>query len=37
MESAITPVVELLDEWMKYIETNSSTGGGLVGVGITDI
>ena len=37
MESEITPVLELLHEHMKHLDINSSTGGGGVGVGITDL
>ena len=37
MDSAITPVLELLDEQMKHLEINSSTGGGGVGLGISDM
>ena len=37
MESEITIVLELLDEQINRIEINASTGGGGVGVGITDL
>ena len=37
MYSEINPVLELLDKRMKHIETNVDTGGGGVGVGITDL
>ena len=37
MESAITPVLELLGYQMKNQEINAGTGGGGLGVGITDI
>ena len=36
-ESAINPVLVLLDERMKRLDINASTVGGLVGVGITDM
>ena len=35
MDSAITLVLGLLDEWLKHLEINAGTGGGVVRVGIT--
>ena len=37
MDSGITPVLELLDEWMNHLEINANAGGGGVGIGITYI
>ena len=37
MDSAITLVFEILGEWIQHLEINASTGGGIFGVGITDI
>ena len=37
MESAITPVLELLGDQMKHLEINDGTGGGGLGVGINEI
>ena len=36
-DSAITLVLELLDEWMNHLEINANAGGGGVGIGITYI
>ena len=35
MESAITPVLELLGKWMKHIDINASTGGVGVWIGMS--
>ena len=37
MDSAITLIMELLGDWMNYLDINTSTGGGGVGVGITEL
>ena len=37
MDSAMTSVLELLDEQMKHLDINAITGCGGVGVGITDM
>ena len=37
MDSAITPVLELLYERMKHLEINASKVGREVGLGITDL
>ena len=34
MDSAITPLLELLGDQMKHLKINSSTGGGVMCVGI---
>ena len=34
MDSGITPVLELLDEWTNHLEINANSGGGGVGIGI---
>ena len=37
MDSAITLIMELLGDWMNYLDINTSTGGGGVGVGMTEL
>ena len=37
MDLEITPVLQLFDEEMNYLDNNTGTGGGVVDVGITDI
>ena len=37
MESAITPVLEMLDDRMKHLNINDGTGGGGVGIGIPEL
>ena len=37
MDSALPPVLELLGEWMKHLEVNVGTGGGGLGIGMSEI